>query len=69
MSGDITPYTDLITSQHAVRPNYMATIAALVQPIADEVTLLKGIPAGFDLDAAVGEQLDFVGQWVGHRYY
>lgn len=65
MSGDITPYTSLITSEHNVQPNFMATIAALVQPSADLQVVLNSIPGLYDLDAAVGVQLDTVGQWVG----
>lgn len=65
MSADITPYTGLITSNHAVRPKFVATVAASVQPLADSGALLASIPAAFDLDNAVGAQLDVIGQWVG----
>ncbi|MGX6999922.1 DUF2612 domain-containing protein [Caballeronia sp. KNU42] len=65
MSADIYAYTSLITSQHNVQPNFMATVAALVQPAADLQAVLNSIPALYDLDVAVGVQLDTVGQWVG----
>jgi len=35
MSGDITPYTDLITSEHADKPKFTAMVAAFVQAFAD----------------------------------
>lgn len=63
--ADITKYTNLITSEHASAPNYMAALAALVQPIANQIQTLKDMPAKFDLDTAIGDQLDAVGARVG----
>lgn len=63
--GLVSEYTDLITSEHNTRPNFMLTVATVLQPFADIMELLNGIPALFDLDNAVGEQEDFVGQWIG----
>jgi Protein of unknown function (DUF2612)/Concanavalin A-like lectin/glucanases superfamily len=37
----------------------------LLQPIADQLQVTNGIPLLFDLDTAVGQQLDYVGQWIG----
>lgn len=65
MSADITPYTGLITSEHNTKPRFLALVSALVQPLADSAVLLAGLPQAFDLDTAVGAQLDVVGQWVG----
>ena len=65
MSGDITPYTGHITSEHADKPNFMAWVAALTQPFADITALINSIVAAFDLDDAIGAQLDVVGLWVG----
>jgi hypothetical protein len=69
MAGDITPYPSLITSQHTERLDYMAVITALVQPAADAIAVLQSMPAKFDLDAAVGTQLDIVGEWIGQSRY
>jgi hypothetical protein len=63
--ADITQYLDLITSQHRSKPKFAATVAATVQPLADIAETLAGFPAAFDLDAAVGDQLDAVGLWIG----
>lgn len=65
MSGDVAPYTALVTSEHADKPKFMATIAACLQPLADGIAILNAMPTDFDLDHAVGVQLDIVGQWVG----
>jgi hypothetical protein len=65
MSGDVSPYTSLITSEHASAPNFVATVAASCQPFADLLAVLQSIPSLYDLDNAVGAQLDTVGLWVG----
>jgi|WetSurMetagenome_2_1015567.scaffolds.fasta_scaffold00191_18 hypothetical protein len=65
MSGDITVWTDRVTSAHSDKPKFMATLAAVLQPLADMRDLVMSLPAAFDLDTAVGAQLDIVGQWVG----
>lgn len=65
MAADITPYTSLITSEHAPRPNFVATVSALVQPVADIKDAIAGLPTDFDVDSALGAQLDVVGLWVG----
>ncbi|MCA7953839.1 DUF2612 domain-containing protein [Burkholderia seminalis] len=58
-------YSQLITSEHQPQPRFMAVVAALVQPVVDQINVLEGLPDDFDLDAAVGAQLDVVGQWIG----
>ncbi|KWN75781.1 DUF2612 domain-containing protein [Burkholderia ubonensis] len=63
--ADLNDYTALITSEHRDKPRYMATIAAVVQPLVDQMNLLASMPGMFDLDVAVGDQLDTVGLWVG----
>jgi hypothetical protein len=63
--GDISKYMALVPPQHADKPKFMAFLAMLVQPIADIIALLEGMPDQFDLDDAIGAQLDIVGFWVG----
>ncbi len=66
MAGaDVSPWTDLVTSEHADKPNFMATVALSVQPYADGIAVLETMPGLYDLDEAVGVQLDAVGDWVG----
>ncbi|HIE5943685.1 TPA: DUF2612 domain-containing protein [Burkholderia cepacia] len=62
---DLTEYTALITSEHSDKPRFMATVEALVQPLVDQMGVLQSMPGRFDLDNAVGVQLDDVGLWVG----
>ena len=71
MSGPTqSTYTSLITSEHADKPNFMATVAALVQPFVDAQTVLSFLASeAFDIDQAVGVQLDQVGLWVGRSRF
>ncbi|WP_334046126.1 DUF2612 domain-containing protein [Burkholderia cepacia] len=63
--ADLIEYTALITSEHSDKPRFMATVESLVQPLVDQMGVLQSMPGRFDLDNAVGVQLDDVGLWVG----
>lgn len=58
-------YISLITSEHNDKPNFISVLSSILQPFVDEQNLLRNIPSLYDLDLAVGSQLDVVGQWVG----
>lgn len=64
MSADVSQYTGLITSEHQ-KPDFIAVISALVQGQADNQALLNNLASYFDLDTAIGVQLDTIGKWVG----
>jgi hypothetical protein len=66
---DNTPYTERITSEHNDKPKFVATVTALVQPGADTSWLEQNFYLYYDLDLAVGSQLDAVGMWVGRDRY
>jgi len=55
----------LITSEHNQRAKFMANVQALLGPPTDMINALIGLRADFDLDTAIGDQLDVVGQWIG----
>ena len=65
MMANLQDYLDLITSEHQDKPDYVATVALRVQPYIDMQNLLAGMPALFDLDVAIGDQLDKTGLWIG----
>jgi hypothetical protein len=62
--GTTAAWLALVTSEHADKPKFMATLANVLQPFADMVALLQGMSAAFDVSTAVGAQLDIVGEWV-----
>lgn len=57
-------YTTLITSEHQ-KPNFLALVTLYTQAIAANTALVASLPGLFDVDAAVGQQLDYTGQWIG----
>jgi hypothetical protein len=65
MLNMLQDYEALITSEHNQKPRFMATVALSVQGSVDQQALLYTFPSIFDIDVAVGEQLDMIGQWVG----
>ena len=64
-AGNVGEYLALVTSQHASKPNFLATLSVLLQPLADLQITYGAIPSSFDLDTAIGSQLDATGEWVG----
>ena len=62
-------YTGLVTSEHADKPNFLASIVTAVQPFVDAANVVATLPSAYDLDLAVGAQLDTVGLWVGVTRY
>lgn len=65
MTGDVAPYIALLTSQHRSKPKFSDSLTAAVQPLADTFSVELLMQTLFDLDTAVGTQLDVIGQWVG----
>ncbi len=66
MAGNpLSFYTGLITSEYQNSPNYLALVTALLKPISDTSNLLAGLDSAFDVDTAVGAQLDILGSIVG----
>lgn len=58
-------YTTLITSEHADKPKFVAIVQTVAGAICDVTSLIQSMPQTFDLDVAVGAQLDILGQWIG----
>lgn len=63
--GDTGPYIELVTSEHRELARFIPMMRATIQPVADIIALLERMPAIYDLDEALGAQLDAVGLWVG----
>jgi hypothetical protein len=64
MTGLLTDYTNRITSEYKSQPNFLATIQTTCQPFVEGQATLNGFPANFDLEQAVGAQLDQIGEWL-----
>lgn len=61
----MTDYSTLVTSEHNQQPNYMALVRLLANPFSDIAALVDSFPGLYDLDAALGTQLDATGKWIG----
>jgi len=62
-------YLDLIPNWNRNKPKFSANIRALIGPLAGLQAFLAGMPLYFDIDDAIGVQLDVVGEWVGRSRY
>ena len=58
-------YSPLITSAHADKPRFVAVVEALTKPLVDIAAVAISLTDAFDLDLAIGAQLDAVGRWAG----
>ena len=65
MTPSTNKYTDLIAGYHFEKPLFTQWIYALTQPLITAQNRLAEMQADFDIDTAVGVQLDAVGVRVG----
>lgn len=61
----MSKYTEKITNYHATKPLFEQHIDLITRPFTDIVKAQENFIREFDLDKAVGVQLDVVGEWVG----
>lgn len=61
----VDEYLALVPQQHRDKPRFMATLIAGLAPIVRMQNVLLEMIQAFDLDSAIGVQLDILGQWVG----
>ena len=60
-----TDYTKLITSEHKSKPKFAATVNLLAGAFGSLADSTMGLVEAFNVDTAVGAQLDVIGLWVG----
>lgn len=61
----IDKYIDLITSQHKAKPKFKAWLSSALSITDGGIALTKKMPDLFNIDSAVGKQLDTLGEIVG----
>lgn len=61
----IDDYIDLVTSEHRDKPKFIETLKALIDPLINVMDVANSMAGKYDLNVAVGQQLDTVGEWVG----
>ncbi|WCS27222.1 DUF2612 domain-containing protein [Methylobacterium sp. NMS14P] len=67
MTKTVDDYAGLVTPWQAkpIKARFLATVRADALPYADAQAAIASMPGLFDLDVAVGDQLDKTGEWVG----
>lgn len=61
----MSEYTSYITNYHADKPLFVQHIELSTRPLIDVATQMQSLLAAFDIDNAMGEQLDILGEWIG----
>jgi len=61
----MSKYTDRITNYHRGKPLFIQHIDLSTQPLTDASLTLESLLTAFDIDSAVGVQLDVLGEWIG----
>lgn len=65
MALDKENYKALITSQYQTSTNFMAWLDGLLGVVQDTATAVENLDYAFDLDYAIGLQLDALGEMIG----
>jgi hypothetical protein len=63
---DVKGYTDLVVPEHQ-RPNFIAWLTKNLGNITDIAGTIVHLDTDFDLDSAIGDQLDILGDIVGRK--
>ena len=61
---NVNPFPSLVTSYNQ-HPNFLATVQALTNGLWSFQELALLAPSLFNINTAVGQQLDVLGQWIG----
>ncbi len=67
--ASLEDYLKLVTAYHRGKPKFVAMIRAIVEPFVAIQNFIAHLPTDFDIDVAIGVQLDVVGEWVGRSRY
>lgn len=62
-------YVNLIPSANQTAPDFVATISLVAKGWSDGANVAIHAPTDYDLDVAVGTQLDKIGEWIGVTRY
>lgn len=61
----VQEYIDLVTSEHYNKPNFIAYLTAFLEKLQSVTELYDSFDILFNLENAVGDQLDIIGNIVG----
>ena len=61
---NVNQYIGLVTWQHR-RAKFLAFMEAILKPVVDIQNVAMLMDREFNIDLAIGQQLDIIGEWVG----
>jgi hypothetical protein len=61
----MSKYTDRITTLHGDKPGFVSMVEQITNQLIGVQNLYSNMVAYYDLDTAVGAQLDVIGLWIG----
>ncbi|WP_191923761.1 DUF2612 domain-containing protein [Pantoea agglomerans] len=61
----MSKYTDRITNYHRGKPLFVDHVDLSTRPLTDVSDAMYGLISAFDIDEAIGVQLDALGEWIG----
>ncbi len=61
----MSKYTDLITNYHSQKPLFVNHVDFITRPLTDTANAMTAFITEFDIDEAIGVQLDILGKWIG----
>lgn len=61
----MSKYTDRITNYHRGKPLFVEHVDLSTRPLLDVSAAMHGLISAFDIDEAIGVQLDALGEWIG----
>lgn len=62
---NLDKYLERVPSQHRDKEKFRETLTTFLSPFVRLQELMEETPRDYDVDSAVGSQLDVVGEWVG----
>jgi hypothetical protein len=62
---ELSDYLALVPAENSTQPDFIAMLTAALTPLVEGQTNLWNFLNDFDLDQAIGVQLDQVGLWIG----
>ncbi len=65
MAKDLIYYLNLVTSEYRNKPDFLKMVEMNTAVARRVQELIATLIPKFDVDVAVGDQLDIIGQWVG----
>uniref|UniRef100_UPI003F6E2383 DUF2612 domain-containing protein n=1 Tax=Rahnella TaxID=34037 RepID=UPI003F6E2383 len=58
----MSKYTDLITNYHSQKPLFVNHVDLITRPLTDTANAMTAFITEFDIDEAIGVQLDILGK-------